>query len=200
MDEKERGREALSPPAQRERVGRKRSGLHSGYPTFSLLPAQGPTYSRSRRFAPAPSSDPHPGRRAGQRRPPPGPAERGTRRVRPRSPELRERVSETAPRGGAGAHGAWPGRGQSAREAAAGPRLVGPAGSNLPGLSRCFEPLHPLAALRLLQPPGPRTRPGCASDWREAKTQVPPVAHPRAMCARSVGSPAGFPTDGILTA
>lgn len=105
MDEKERGREALSPPAQRERVGRKRSGLHSGYPTFSLLPAQGPTYSRSRRFSPAPSSDPHPGRRAGQRRPPPGPAERGTRRVRPRSPELRERVSETAPRGGAGRTG-----------------------------------------------------------------------------------------------
>lgn len=92
--------------------------------------------------------------------------------------------SQRRPREGGGAHGAWPGRGQSAREAAAGPRLVGPAGSNLPGLSRCFEPLHPLAALRLLQPPGPRTRPGCASDRREAKTQVPPVAHPRAMCAR----------------
>lgn len=85
---------------------------------------------------------------------------------------------------GAGQYGAGPRRGQSAREAAAGRRLAGPAGSNLPGLSLCFEPLHPLAALWLLQPPGPKTRPGCARVRREEKTQVPRAAHPRAMCAR----------------
>lgn len=162
MDEKGRGGENLWLP--------KQSGLCSGYPTCSLFPAQSPIYSRSRRFSPAPSCGPHPGRRAGLWRPPRGPAARGTRWVRPRSLGRRQQRSETARRRG-GAPGAGPGRGQSAREAAARPRLAGPRGCNLPGGSPCFEPLHPLAALRLLQPSGPRTRPGCARVGREAKSQ-----------------------------
>lgn len=107
-----------------------------------------------------------------------------------------EGVRLQKPRRGGGARGAGPGRGQSAGEAVAGPRLVGPAGSNLPGLFWSFEPLHPLAAPRLLQPPVPKTRPGRAGVRREEKTQVPPSAHPRAMCARRVWvHPAGYPTD-----
>ena len=148
----------------------KHSGLCSGYPTCSLFPAQSPIYSRSRRFSPAPSCGPHPGRRAGLRRPPRGPAARGTSSVRPRSLGRRQQRSETARRRG-GAPGAGPRRGQSAREAAARPRLDSPAGCNLLGRSRCFEPLHPLAALRLLQPSGPRKRPGCTRVGREAKSQ-----------------------------
>lgn len=127
-------------------------------PNFFPSPLPGPHLLSSRRFSPVPSSDPHPGRRAGQRRPPPGPAARRTRWVQPCSPRGRERGSKL-PRRGGGAHGVGPGKGQSASEAAAAPRLAGPKGSNLPGLSRCFEPLHPLAALRLLQPPSPKTQP-----------------------------------------
>lgn len=162
----------------------KHSGLCSGYPTCSLLPAQSPIYSRSRRFSPAPSCGPHPGRRAGLRRPPRGPAARGTRWVRPRSLGRRQWRSETARRRG-GAPGAGPESGQSAREAAARPRLAGPAGCNLPGGSRCFEPLHPLAALRLLQPSGPKKRsPGVLASGGKRSLKVPPAALLRAMCAR----------------
>lgn len=104
------------------------------------------------------------------------------------------------PRREGGARGAGTGRGQSAGEAVAGPRLAGPAGSNLPGLAWSFEPLHPLAAPGLLQPPVPKTRPGRAGVRREGKTQVPPSAHPGAVCARSVRVPSQAIPRTILRA
>lgn len=152
-------------------------------PNFSLHPAQGPTYSGSRRFSPAEEPAPFqrpPSRPAGRTAAtvpglaPPGPGSLGRRGCGSRRPGE-----------GGGAGGAGPRRGQSAGEAAAGPRLAGPAGSNLPGLSRSFEPLHPLAAPWLLQPASPKTRPGRAGVRREKKTQVPPSAHPRAVCGFS---------------
>ena len=54
MDEKERGREALSPPAQRERVGRKALGSSLRLPNFFPSPRPGPY------LTPAPGVFPQP--------------------------------------------------------------------------------------------------------------------------------------------
>lgn len=123
--------------------GKKELGSSLQLPNFSLL-------------NPAPGVSPQP--------PPPTtrPRSRTAETLpRPRSPGGLARQGPAAAGGGRAAprrpSGAWLGRGlrrgQSAGEAVAGPRLAGPGGSNLRGLAWSFEPLHPLAARKLLQPP-----------------------------------------------
>lgn len=164
--------------------------MEKGTQVFTPSTQLFPTYSGSRRISPAPFTDPQPG----------GEDFRGTpqllrtRTAGPYSPgrrsAARRRPSRGGPRRG-------PGRGQSAGEIAAVLRLVDPAGSNLHRLSRSFEPLHPLAALRLQKQPGLKRRLGRTRVRRERRTQIPPSVHP-GQCVRgeSVGSPVGFPTDG----
>lgn len=104
------------------------------------------------------------------------PEARGSGRGAP-NPGRRQRSLETPRKGRGGAGRGWK-RSQSADEAMAGPRLAGPAASNLRCPSRSFEPLHPLVALSLLQPPGPKRRPGPRTGVRRKKTQVPPSVRP----------------------
>lgn len=161
----------------------KEIGLQSSPPTFPfsppralLTPAPG-VFPQPR--TPAPCPDAHPGRRAGPRRLSAGLAATRLALPGPAAPGGGSAVPRRPARGGAGA---GPRRGQSAGEAAAGPRLAGPAGSNLLGLPWSFEPLHPLAALRLLQPP-PEKAAGASRG--QARKETSTSARPRTTCART---------------
>lgn len=160
MDEKERGRETPNSSNCSEGLERWSSGLHSSCPTFPSL-LRFPAYFPSLLLRP----------RSRARRPP---WARDSGLGAP-NPGRRERSLDT-PRKGRG-EGRGRKRSQSAGEAMAGPRLAGPAASNLRCPSWSFEPLHPLVALSLLQPRGPRRWPG-RTGVRRKTTQVPPSVHP----------------------
>lgn len=179
MDGKEKGRKTRTSSKCSEGLERWNSGLHSGHPTFPYL-------LRLSVCFPSPVHRP-PGRTAATFPRP------GTRAAGSEAPGGERAARRRPAKGGAGR-----GRrgGQSAGEAVGGPRLVGPAASNLLGLPWSFEPLHPLAAHSLLKPPGPKRWPGRAGVRRK-KPQVPPSAHPAQYVRReSKRSPTGFPTDG----
>lgn len=171
--------------------------MEKGTQVFSPSTQLFPTYSGSRRVSPAPFTDPQP--------PSPTPSPAVTTFAGPLSYSGLALLGPTARGGGSAARRRpsrggprrGPGRGQSAGEIAAVLRLVDPSGSNLHRLSRSFEPLHPLAALRLQKLPGLKRRLGRTRVRREKRTQIPPSVHP-GQCVRgeSVGSPVGFPTDG----
>lgn len=140
---KGRERETLTSPLSTVRViAKKEFGSSFQLLNFSLHPAQGPTYSGSRRFSPAeepaPSTYPHPGRRAGLRRPSPdllglaGPGSPGRRGCGSRSP------GEGAGREGRGRKGAnqrarlWSGRDWPAPPAPTSPASLGPLSHCIP--------------------------------------------------------------------
>lgn len=161
MDEKERGRKTPNSSNGSEGLERRDSGLHSRDPTFPDL-LRFPAYFPSLLQRPR-------GRTAAT---PPGLG------LRPRSSKPGAegaQLGDAPPR--AGRRRGWK-RSQSAGEAMAGPRLAGPAASNLRCPSRLsFEPLHPLVALSLLQARGPPRWPG-RTGVRRKKTQVPPSVPP----------------------
>lgn len=158
MHEKERGRKTSNSSNCSEGLVRGNSSLHCSHPTFPYLlrfPAFSPSLlhrrPRDRTAATSPGS--------------------GLWAAEPQTPGGGSAACGRPSRGGAGR--GWK-RSQSAGEAKAGPRLASPVASNLRCPSWSFEPLHPLVALSLLQPPGPKRWPG-RTGVRRKKTHVPPL-------------------------
>lgn len=164
-----------------ENPGSPSSRVFARLPNLFPLPAQSPIYSAPGVF-PASLRLPHQaaGQDCGDL---PGPRSSRDSLVRPAAHGGAAEIRDSPAKGGAPA----PGRGQSAREAAARLRLAGPAAATSPAGLRALSH-RTLAALRVT-PSGPSTRPGCARVGRGRKSQC--------VQGESVGSPAGFPTDGI---